>query len=224
MLSDSIVLLPGASVEIKVQQVTTLPAVTTARLVYLTQSYSSYTPGIYVGVDGTWKQVTVDTNLSSAVASANSYTDAETASTLASANSYTDSQVTSGVTSANGYTDTKVATVGAYDIASMVSGKPSASSVLMRFKLPRSITIPANFAGSQSVAVTAGTVSSAVFTILKNGTSIGTFTFSVNGTTAAFSATSAISCTQGDVITITAPSSQNATLADIAWTIAASIT
>lgn len=122
------------------------------------------------------------------------------------------------------YVDSQIAANRIYDIASGVTSKPAASAVVMTLKTARAFTIPANFAGSQSTCGTVGTVSASVFTIKKNGTQVGTFSFAVSASTATFSTQSSISFAIGDILTVVAPATQNAALADIYWTIATSLT
>lgn len=102
-----------------------------------------------------------------------------------------------------------------FELAVPVIGKPTATEVLCIYVPSRAITLDNSITfGKAGVAATA----SSVFTIKKNGSSIGTFTFAISGTTATINLTStAISA--GDIITITAPSSQDATLADIGLTL-----
>jgi Putative phage tail protein len=97
-------------------------------------------------------------------------------------------------------------------------GKPTASQVLQSYVFVAPATIPAGFPGSQGVAATAATAAAA-FTITKNGTNIGIMTFTASATTATFSMNFAVQFNTGDVLTILAPATPDATLADLAWTI-----
>ena len=97
-----------------------------------------------------------------------------------------------------------------YDIAAPVFGKPAASEIVLRVRTQRAFTLDTFY----GYAVTAATGSSAVFTVAKNGTSIGTITFNTS-TNASTTTVPTTSFSVGDVLTITAPSSQNATLADV---------
>ena len=120
--------------------------------------------------------------------------------------------------------DAKVSTAAAqiYDIGGFSQGKPDASSSLFRLVAPRAFTLPQNLTGSIAKAGTAAT-GSTVFTLKKNGTQIGTMTFAASGTTATFSFASAASFTIGDIIDLVAPSTQDATLADISVTLVATL-
>ena len=104
-----------------------------------------------------------------------------------------------------------------YDIASSVFGKPANGDTIASIVAVRAFTVASGLAGSYAKAGTAATGSS-VFTVYKNGASIGTFTFGANGTVASFAGAGA-SFAAGDVLTLIAPSTQDATLADIAWTL-----
>ena len=105
-----------------------------------------------------------------------------------------------------------------YDIATSVFGRPAANEVILRMKAGRAFTISSIVA----TAGVAGTVGSTVFTVLKNGSNIGTITFAVSGTTGT-STVSDVSFAIGDVLTITAPETANATLADIDFFILATL-
>lgn len=107
----------------------------------------------------------------------------------------------------------------AYDVAAMKAGKPSASEVVLRFVAVRPFTFLAAFAGSKAAAGTAATAST-TFVVKKNGAAaFGTFNFAISATTATFTLASATAFAIGDVLTIEAPASPDATLADIAITL-----
>ena len=99
-----------------------------------------------------------------------------------------------------------------YDMVVPVFGKPTAGEVIFRMKAIRSFKIPANFAGSSATAGT-GATASAEFSIRRNGSQIATVTF--NGTTGTFSTQGELTVVAGDSLTIVAPASADATLADI---------
>lgn len=103
-------------------------------------------------------------------------------------------------------------------IPGTVSGKPTNGQIVCVFPAPIAFTIPAGLSGSRMVAGTAATGTS-VFTLKKNGTSFGTMTFAAAGTTATLSAASATAVSTSDIITITAPGTADATLANVGWTV-----
>lgn len=107
-----------------------------------------------------------------------------------------------------------------YDIAGNAASKPAAGATIFKFKTPRAFQFAANMAGSYAISDVAATGNS-VFTLYKNGVSFATFTFAAAGSTATFSNQSAVNFVVGDVIHITAPATQDATLADIYFTLAA---
>lgn len=81
--------------------------------------------------------------------------------------------------------------------------------------IPTTLTIT-SASTKYAKCTTAATGSSAVFTIYKNGVSAGTITFSTAATSGTFSITSDISLAAGDLLKITAPTTQNADLAEVA--------
>ncbi len=102
------------------------------------------------------------------------------------------------------------------DFSMSCGGKPTTAEVLLRIPMVRAVTFPDNFSGSQGVTGTNATGSSA-WSIKKNGTEIGTCTFSSAGATGTFTTAGATAETfaAGDVLTIVAPVSVDATMADI---------
>ncbi|NJK43209.1 MAG: hypothetical protein HC933_02145 [Pleurocapsa sp. SU_196_0] len=111
-----------------------------------------------------------------------------------------------------------------YDIAFAYSGLPGASEVL-RFVAPRAFTIY-NVAGSPSGVAHVGAAgiaatASATFTLKKNGTSIGTLNFAASSAVATFTVSSSVAFASGDVLTLEAPASPDAALADVGVTLAA---
>lgn len=108
-----------------------------------------------------------------------------------------------------------------YDIGFSVFGKPAVSEVVFRFRACRPYTISPNQGNGQAKALT-GATASTTFIIAKNGTQVGTIVFAAGSTTG----TITIGETQfvvGDLVTITAPATQDATLSDIDFSILASI-
>jgi hypothetical protein len=117
-----------------------------------------------------------------------------------------------------------------YDILCGIVGKPANGEVVLLFVAPRPFRIPANAASSRLKAGTAATESS-VFSIQKNGGEFLTATVaasSATATVAASSATATFAGSQtdfaaGDVLRIVAPAAADATLADIALSLVATL-
>jgi hypothetical protein len=106
-----------------------------------------------------------------------------------------------------------------YDVGAMVTGAPDADAVCLRYKFPREVTFPAGLAPSQGVAEVAATADTD-FDIQQNGVSVGTMSFAAAATSATFGMTSETVFDVGDVLTVIAPSSPDATLADISFVLA----
>ena len=109
-----------------------------------------------------------------------------------------------------------------YDIAGAVLGKPLGSAVVMRFIAVRGFTIPATFAGTRATSATAATAST-VLTVLKNGTQFGSLTWAAAGTVATLSS-SASTFVAGDILTVVAPATADATFGDAQFTFIATLT
>lgn len=106
-----------------------------------------------------------------------------------------------------------------YDVVGYVEGSPTSNATVLFFLAIRNFTLSTSYGTPRCESMTAAT-SSATFTIKKNGSSIGTMVFSASGTVAVVSLTTT-SVVVGDKITITAPVSADATLANIAFTLPA---
>lgn len=107
-----------------------------------------------------------------------------------------------------------------YDVATFCSGKPVASEVLLRFNYPRAVTLLASLSGSRITAATAAT-STTDFLLAKNGSTIATVRFAAAGTVASVvGMASDVAFAANDQLSLSAPGSQDATLADIAFTFA----
>ena len=105
-----------------------------------------------------------------------------------------------------------------YDIAGGISGPIAGSQYVLYFDAVREVNIPANFSGSLASVLTAFT-DAATYTIYHNGTSVGTISFAASGTSGTFSTSSAFTLAVGDSLTIQAPSTADATAANLAITI-----
>ena len=104
-----------------------------------------------------------------------------------------------------------------YDIGVYFPGQPEAGATLLQLVASRAFTLPADLTGSQGYAGTAPTAQ-ADLDIQKNGASIGTITFAAAASTATFSFASEVAFAAGDRLTVLAPGSQDASLADISIT------
>lgn len=107
-------------------------------------------------------------------------------------------------------------------IGSFFVGVPGAGDAFLKYVFTEAISIPAGMTGSQGAAAVAATAQSD-FDVLKNGVSVGTIRFAASATTSTFIMGSPTSFVAGDVLDITAPNPQDATLSDIALTIVGSI-
>lgn len=104
-----------------------------------------------------------------------------------------------------------------FDVQAFYPGVPGSSAKVLRIPVGRAVSFAANFSGSYAKAGTAST-GTAAFDVQKNGSSIGTITFTASATaTFATSGGSAQSLAAGDVLSIIAPGSADATLADIGF-------
>jgi hypothetical protein len=115
-----------------------------------------------------------------------------------------------------------------YDITGSHQGRPGASAVVSSIVILRSIYVDKSLSGSYAEAKVAATVPSAyrVVHIAQNGTSteIGRFTFAAGAKKAAFSGPGSVTKYEGPArIEVIAPVSADATLADVAFGIAASL-
>lgn len=103
------------------------------------------------------------------------------------------------------------------------NGKPTASQRVYAHTFTRNCRLFSDFSGSQGRAGTAA-AANAVFNVYKNATLVGTLTVAAAGTTFIFSTdtgsgSSTVTFAPGDTLTVRAPSSQDATLADISVTL-----
>jgi hypothetical protein len=107
-----------------------------------------------------------------------------------------------------------------YDVVVSFLAKPDAAGVISLVTYPRLVTFAANFAGSVGT-VRANPTATATYTVKKNGTAIGTIVVSTAGVvTFTTSGGAAQAFAAGDRMTVEAPSPQDGTLADAAFTLA----
>lgn len=103
-----------------------------------------------------------------------------------------------------------------YDVGGFNAGAPSADQVMLRIPIPRAVVFPADLTGSQGAAGTAATAETD-FDIQKNGASFGTMRFAASGTVATFISAAGSTFAAGDVLTVVAPATPDATLADVGF-------
>jgi len=105
----------------------------------------------------------------------------------------------------------------AFDIGASYSGKPPASEVLLRIPMTRAINFPDDLAGSQGVVGTVPTAQTD-FDIQIDGVSFATMSFAGSASTATFSTSSVDQdFAAGEILTVVAPGSQDASLAGIGF-------
>ena len=109
-----------------------------------------------------------------------------------------------------------------FDASAFYPGLPSASAILLRVPIARAVTFPANFADSRGSA-SANATGSTAFDIQKNGgASVGTMTFAAGASTATFTSSggASVSFAAGDYLSVIAPATPDATLADVGFVLA----
>jgi hypothetical protein len=102
------------------------------------------------------------------------------------------------------------------------AGSPGAGQAVERYIFATPVTFPSGLGGSYGTAGTAATAT-ATFTIARNGTGAGTMVFAAGATSASFAMGAATLFAAGDVLTISAPTPADATLANLAWTLAGAL-
>lgn len=106
-----------------------------------------------------------------------------------------------------------------YDIGCTSWGAPGASEVTLRYKMPRPVLFREGAPFSQGIAGVAATAQTD-FDIRKNDVSFGTMRFAAAGTSATFIMASQTEFVAGDVLTVVAPGTPDATLADVSFVLA----
>jgi len=110
------------------------------------------------------------------------------------------------------------ATRGPAYVSGAWPGPPPASQLVERYIFATPVTFPAGLAGSYAGAGTAATAA-ASFPIAKNGSAVGSMAFAAGAAAASFTMASATAFGAGDVLTIVAPATPDASLANLAWTL-----
>lgn len=104
---------------------------------------------------------------------------------------------------------------------SAVVGKPSAGQLVCIYTSASTMVFPANFSTPNSYgSVGANPTATATYTVYKNGSTVGTVQISTSGVfTFATSGGTSFTLSPGDRLTVVAPGSQDATLADVGITL-----
>lgn len=110
-----------------------------------------------------------------------------------------------------------------YGIVLFYPDKPCPDDLMLLHVLAQSIDFADGLPGSQAVAATAATAET-VFSIQHDGVEVGTVTFAAAGTVGTFAAASEFTIAAGETFSIVAPSVQDATLADVTFTVTGTTT
>ena len=108
-----------------------------------------------------------------------------------------------------------------FDVAQFINGKLYSSETVIKVIAPRTITIPTNMVGSYAHADTAPSTT-LVMTIYKNGVSQGNIRFNANNKKGIITS-SEIILSAGDILTVVAPISIDATFSNFACIITGSM-
>jgi hypothetical protein len=101
-------------------------------------------------------------------------------------------------------------------ISGSFAGTSTANLVVQRYVFAGTVTFPAGLTGSQGTGGVAATAAT-TYAIKKNATNVGTMAFAASSTTATFTMPTATTFMSGDVLTVVAPATPDATLANLAW-------
>jgi hypothetical protein len=104
------------------------------------------------------------------------------------------------------------------NVSMYCEGAPTASEIVGIFACPAALNLAASATNSQAIAGTDST-GTATWTLEKNGSSIGTIVFSASTAAGVFTGISSTNFVAGDLIQLIAPSSPDATLANVAFTL-----
>jgi hypothetical protein len=103
-------------------------------------------------------------------------------------------------------------------VSGSFSGRPTANLVLQSYVFAASAIVSVGLSGSRGTASIYAT-GTTTFNIQKNGANVGTMVFAPSGAAATFTMNTATLFDAGDVLTVIAPATPDATLANLAWTI-----
>ena len=104
-----------------------------------------------------------------------------------------------------------------YDIGGSTLQQPTDGEVLSRFIAVRDFRMPVSLTGSQASSVTATTGVTA-YPIKKNGTQVGTIDYAAAATAGTFTFATQTDFTSGDILTVEAPATADATHDGLVWT------
>jgi len=127
--------------------------------------------------------------------------------------------ITSGDSTTNAASTAFVAAAKYYDVPGGAAGVLTSSQLILKHVAVRTISFAANFSGSAGAAGTAATAST-TFNVAKNGSTVGTISWAASAATCTFSTSggTSVSLAAGDVLTVTANSTADTTLADVSFT------
>ena len=108
------------------------------------------------------------------------------------------------------------------DITAFKPGQPGPAELLLRVPIARRMRLPIDLAGSQGGAGVAATTQTDL-DVRRNGTSFATMRFAAAADTATFIAATETVLEPGDVLSVIAPATPDATLADLGLTFASTL-
>lgn len=106
----------------------------------------------------------------------------------------------------------------AFELSAYLSGIPGPSELLFVYAATASFKLPVNLTGSRATSERSATAS-ATFEVRKNGFPAGSITFPAGSSTGTFALEVEVAFAAGDKLTLLAPSTADATLADISISI-----
>ena len=109
-----------------------------------------------------------------------------------------------------------------YDIAGSTLSTPTDGAVLMRLSVGRSFVLPDGLAGSKAESIVPST-GAAAYPIKQNGTPVGTIDFATGNNDATFTFSGDVTFAVGDILTVEAPATADATHDEISWLLAAEL-
>jgi hypothetical protein len=108
-------------------------------------------------------------------------------------------------------------------LALFIGGQPDPAELVLQYAVTDHMVFVTGLVGTVAFAQIPSSAP-AVFQLNKNGAAIGTITFESSPPDASVAFSGTVACVPGDIISITAPSPQDASLADISLTIVAQLT